>query len=348
MIKRVLLAGSQLGLIDQSDISLYDGFRQMGCTVKAFDYRATSFLPRWISRLVPKSMRGLSPRRLPGVEQADSSMSNRRFVSLIKRFRPQLIIALQAERLTPAALCRARESGAVLMNWMHDHPEGRIDAEVVPLYDCWLVWDLSLSGWFMERGAKRVEHLPVACDPKRHYPAALSADEKKRWRSRVCFVGGYQPNRAALLATLADMGLAIWGPGWEKADSAALKACIRGTQALDRKDWLKAYAAADIVVNIHSQASEGLNLRVWEALASRACLVTDHRADIDRFLKGVVAVFHSPEELRRRCQELLKDEALRRQVAEEGYQRVLTHHTFRHRAEQILMWAGGIHKETSV
>ena len=234
MISRLVLVGSQLGLVDQSDISLLEGFQQLDCQVRAFDYRATTFVPRWLSRMIPRRMRKLSPRQLPGVEQADSSASNKRFVALIKRFHPELVIALQAERLTPVALCEVRKAGCLLINWMHDEPEGRINPEVVPLYDCWLVWDASAAQWLRECGAKRVEHLPVACDPKRHYPVALSASEKQQWASKICFVGGFMPNRAAFLSSIADLGLAIWGPGWDKGEQGPLRRCIRGSQALSR------------------------------------------------------------------------------------------------------------------
>jgi len=93
------------------------------------------------------------------------------------------------------------------------------------------------------------------------------------------------------------------------------------------------------VINIHSQGKEGLNLRVWEATAAGACLVTDHRADINRFLSGAVGTFTSLDELRQCCQKLLADPVGRKQMAQEGRRRVLAQHTFRHRAEQILKWA---------
>ena len=346
MVNRLVLAGSQLGLVEQSDISLLEGFQQLGCQVRAFDYRATTFIPRWFSRLVPKRLRPLSPRRLPGVEQADASASNQRFIALVKQFRPELVIALQAERLTPVALCEARKAGAVLMNWMHDEPEGRIDPEVVPLYDCWLVWDASLTEWLRERGAKRVEHLPVACDPKRHHPVILSASEKQHWASKICFVGGFMPNRAAFLSSVADLGLAVWGPGWDKIGEQSLRRCVRGTRALSREEWLKAYSAADIVINIHSQGKAGLNLRVWEALAAGACLVTDYRGDVEP-LGDTVDTFTSLSELRQRCQELLADPVRRKQMAEAGRKHVLAEHTFRHRAGQILKWATECQRVTS-
>ena len=93
------------------------------------------------------------------------------------------------------------------------------------------------------------------------------------------------------------------------------------------------------MINIHSQGKEGLNLRVWEAMAAGACLVTDYRADINRFLSGTVETFTSLGELRQCCQKLLADPAGRKQIAQEGRRRVLAQHTFRHRAEQILKWA---------
>jgi len=340
MPARVLVVGCHLGLAEHMDAGLIRGFRQIGCQVGTFDYRASNFLPGILRRVVPSHLRHrLSPRRLPAVERADTGVSNRRFLVKIRRFRPDVLVALQAERLSGESIAAARRHGLVAMNWIGDEPWRFLPEDIIPAYDLWAVFDRTLGGWLLEHGARRVEHLPVACDPTLHHPVPLSPHERRRWASRVCFVGGHTEPRENVLESVADLGLSIWGPGWRQARSPRIRECIRASRMLSRAEWLKAFAAADLVLNIHSQGQEGLNLRVWEALGCEACLVSNYMADFDRFLNGLVVTFGDAGELRQRCQELLADPERRTAMARRARQHVLRAHTYAHRAETFLRWA---------
>ncbi|MBI3550322.1 MAG: glycosyltransferase [Elusimicrobia bacterium] len=336
---RVLVAGAHIGLVEQMEACVERAFREAGCELRMFDYRASRVAPSFLKRLIPAGLRAkLSPRRVPAVERADAARSNAAFLEEARRLRPELFVALRADRLAPESVLRLKESGAFAVNWLADDPERFVPPETVAPYDVWAVVDATWAGWLKRHGAKRVEHLPLACDPALHHPVELAPEECRRWQSKICFVGSYSPSREAALSAVADLGLSVWGPGWSAAADPAVRARVREERALPREEWLKAYAAADVVVNVHAQAVEGLNMRVWESLAAGACLVGDARADIERFLPGAVATFRDAGELRAVCSALLEDPARRRAQAEAGRKRVIENHTFLHRARVLLEW----------
>lgn len=337
---RVLLVGTDFAG-GQTDTWWQRAFLQEGCAVSLFDYRETRVIPGWLKRLVPATLRHtLSPRRVGSIEHVDSLKSNRRFMDCLRLKRPQLIFALQAERLNAEAIQAARSAGAVTVNWMTDDPWRVIPESVVAAYDIWAVFDLSYRDWLLQHGARRIEHLPMACDPQMHHPVRLSNAAFKRLKSSICFVGGFAPVRQEMMRAVADLGLGIWGPGWRQATDKAVRACVREGRLLKRQEWLQVYSAADIVLNVHAQGKEGLNARTWEALACETCLVSDERADIAKMLPGIVATFSNPQQLRKRCEELLQDEAKRQLLAVSSRRLVLEKHTYRHRVRTVLQWTG--------
>ena len=342
---RVLLVGCHFGRVEETDALLERALIESGCEVKTFDYLASAVRVPLVHSLVPARIRSLlSPRRIAAVAQHDAQASNVRFVEAVRHFQPDAVLALRAERLDAAALAVARKQ-AVLLNWTSDEPWRFNPSETVECFDLWAVTDRTWETWLAERGASRVEYLALACDPKLHAPVELSADEKTKWRSEICFVGSYLPLRENYLKSVADLGLAVWGPGWDQVQDAALRRCVRSSRPLARKDWLKAYAAAKVVVNIQGQGVEGLSLRIWEALAAQTCLVTDYRIDFERLLPGQGASFRSAAELKSICQALLADEPRRLKLARAGREAVLNGHTFLHRAKTLVAWMEAIRRE---
>ncbi len=339
-VSRVLMVGSHIHLVEQTEACLESALRDTGLTVSTFDFRACAAVPRFLTRLIPSRLRyRFSPRRLPAVERIDASASNRQFVSLLSDFRPDLVLALRAERVNAASISAAREMGAVTFNWTLDEPWQYVPSEVVPAYDLWMVIDRTWGEWLLEKGAQRLEHFPLGCDPSLHKPVELSPEERQHWHSSLCFVGGYLPIREKILSAVADMGLAIWGPGWDRAENPLVRRCVREGRSLSRQEWLKAYAAADVVINVHTQGPENLNLRAWEALAAGVCLLSDYRADLDRFLPGEVASYRDAEEMRQQCRELLSDPEKRKRLAYRAREKALSSHTFVHRVQEILRLA---------
>jgi spore maturation protein CgeB len=79
-------------------------------------------------------------------------------------------------------------------------------------------------------------------------------------------------------------------------------------------------------------------IRVFEALASAACLISLPWDDTDGLFEmgRDFAVAHSPDEMRELIAWLCNDNAARQQFGEYGRQTIVSRHTCAHRADQLL------------
>jgi spore maturation protein CgeB len=107
------------------------------------------------------------------------------------------------------------------------------------------------------------------------------------------------------------------------------------------------YSAARVVLHVpRRQYLELLpgtpTIRIFEALASRACLISLPWADTDElFTPGRdFAVARSPDEMRELIDWLCHDDGARQSFAEHGYATIHARHTCGHRARQLLALLG--------
>ena len=158
---------------------------------------------------------------------------------------------------------------------------------------------------------------PVGCDPKIHY---VGAKEKKY---DGCFIGNFHN------------GLA--GPRIEALD-AFFRACptiFFGNRMFQQ--MAEIYAESRLVFN--RSINGDANMRVFEALCSGSCLVTDRVPDLARL--GLVdgrdyVGYSSIEELTAATKILLANDDERERIAFNGRAAVLEKHTYAHRARAIL------------
>jgi spore maturation protein CgeB len=176
----------------------------------------------------------------------------------------------------------------------------------------------------------RAHYLAFGCDPAYLRPVRASA----RWRAALSFVGSRNPQRERVLQEVADLGVAVWGPGWSQGP-------VYGD------DFVRALAGATVGLNLHQQFGDGgdparygtgANMRVFELAAVGTPQLADAKADIARhFVPGrEVVLYRSVAELRERARELLADDALRRSLAAAARARALGEHTWAHRLQELL------------
>lgn len=101
----------------------------------------------------------------------------------------------------------------------------------------------------------------------------------------------------------------------------------------------KVFAASKINLNFTiPNIKSGLPLRIWDVLGSGGFLMTNFQAEIPYYFKNKedLVCFESTEELTELCGYYLTHEEERRRIAENGYQKVLAHHTYGQRIAKMI------------
>lgn len=169
---------------------------------------------------------------------------------------------------------------------------------------------------FRNAGISNVHWLPLACDPALHavgpferkidvaYIGSLNADEESRRRLLLDQIAARFPNHRI-------------GKAWP-ADMAAI------------------YAQSKIVVNF--AVERDVNMRVFEAMASGALLITDEAEGLEAlFTDGEhLVLFRKDEDVFDCIARYLADEDARARIAAAGQAKVLAEHTYDHRMRSMI------------
>jgi len=170
---------------------------------------------------------------------------------------------------------------------------------------------------FKSLGHKQVHWLPLACDPQIH------GDRQLARVYDIGFVGKVMSSdheRSKILQELARrFKMNEYGRWYEKEEITGI------------------YSASKIVVNI--PANGDLNMRVFEAMAAGALLITkkiaNGQADLFRHGENLVE-YKDTEDLLAKVSYYLQNEKERARIALNGRQLAIKEHTYERRCEQIL------------
>jgi spore maturation protein CgeB len=215
-------------------------------------------------------------------------------------------------------------------------------------YDSILAYSPSVAERYRALGFERVHVLHEAADTTVFAPLDVPK------MNDVVFVGNYgDGDRSDELedfvfaprSSLAHLRYAVFGVRYPEHIVARLNNGLN----IAYGGWLpnvlvaSVYSAARVALHIPRRQYVDLlpgtpTIRVFEALASGACLIslpwqdTDHLFDVDRDF----AVARTPAEMRDLIAWLCEDEGARRAFGEHGRQTILARHTCGHRADQLL------------
>jgi len=322
---------------------LSSALRRLGHQVVPFDHRAF---------LIPGRLRA----GLAFLDRFDHERLNSLLLRLIRRERPDLLIVNQGTVLVRRTVELARALGVRCVNWFSDFPaEFEEGLAIATVYDAFFLGSSFAARRHREAGHRHAAWLPFGCDPQTHHPDASAASGPGSFPAggastlpdgpTVVFVGSHYPERQILLRFLRGLPVGVWGPGWLRAaNDPHVAPMIRGG-ALRPAAWRALYARCRVALNIHygsfgpeDVSGDLANTRVFEIPACGAYQVVDCQGDVLRLFKEGqhLAAFSSGEELRARVVEALQDDDLRRAVAARGRAEVLAHHTYEHRACQLV------------
>jgi spore maturation protein CgeB len=264
-------------------------------------------------------------------------------VELARETRADLVLALAQAPLAAPALDRLRAIGVPSAFWFVENtrvlPYWR---DIVGYYDCvYAIQDGPVLDQMRAHGAPQAAYLPMACDPHVHQAVALTTADRDRYGSALSFAGAPYLNRRHVLAGLCDLGLKVWGEGWE---TTALAGHLGAVGRFDRETMMRVFCASTINLNLHSAEHvtgldplpDYVNPRTFELAACGAFQLVDARTPLAAvFAADEVAVFHDVAELRRLAGHYLEHPQERAAMAARAQRRALAEHTYDHRVVQI-------------
>ncbi|MBN1493692.1 MAG: glycosyltransferase [Candidatus Omnitrophica bacterium] len=285
-------------------------------------------------------------------EHIDLKRINHGLCVKVKRERPDVCLISNGIRIFPSTAKFIRSLGVKTALWTTD-PPAKFDGIIELAKDCDVVMCAGSEAIEIlhKKGVTHAALLPFACDPIFHKKVDMSDEERAHYAHDVVFVGSQYPNREKVLELLANCGLAIWGPGWERlSNDLPLKNCIQGG-ALQTEEWTRLFSASKIVLEVIYQDAvvpcHQTSMRIFEALACESFVMTDNLADAPGIFtdKEHLVFFSGADDLCKKVKYYLEHEDERRAIARKGHELVVTQHTYIHRMQTLLKYCNGESRE---
>jgi spore maturation protein CgeB len=213
---------------------------------------------------------------------------------------------------------------------------------LVPRYDLVLTYgggDPVVKA-YMAVGARECVPVYNALDPSTHYPVPPEA----RFECDLAFLGNRLPDREArveefflnVAAKLPEKQFLLGGNGWnDKAITANVR--YAGHVYTNEHNAFNSTPKAVLNISRESMARYGFSpaTRVFEAAGAGACIITDFWEGIELFLEPNLEVIVAKDgaEVAQHLGKLTLSRA--RGIGEAAKRRVLSEHTYAHRAELV-------------
>jgi spore maturation protein CgeB len=255
------------------------------------------------------------------------------------------------DQLLEAAVLHVKEPHTITVFWDVDAPVtlDRVKQDssdpfnnLIPLYDLILTYgggDAVVNG-YRALGARECVPIYNALDPDTHHPVP----REERFACDLALLANRLPDREARVEKffldaakrLPDYQFMLGGSGWGDKHMTANVNYVGHVYTRDHNAF-NCSARAVLNVNRDSMASYGFSppTRIFEAAGSAACLITDAWEGIEAFLTPdrEVLVANDAEDV---VQLLLAlDDQKAKQIGQAAMRRVLSEHTYQHRALQL-------------
>jgi spore maturation protein CgeB len=230
----------------------------------------------------------------------------------------------------PATLERMRENGSDPFR------------PLVPQYDLVLTYGGGdpVTTAYTEFGAQLCVPIYNALDPTTHHPV----ERDSRFEAELGFLGNRLPDREARVeefflraaALLPDQRFLLGGSGWENKNLPPSVQYVGHVYTADHNAF-NCTPLAVLNVSRDSMARYGYSpaTRVFEAAGAAACLITDEWEGIELFLEPGREVLVAADGAAVAEHVRALDAQRARRVGRAAYERVLSEHTYAHRAAQL-------------
>lgn len=159
------------------------------------------------------------------------------------------------------------------------------------------------------------------------------------------YVRNYFRKKVLDMLLTAGIPVTVIGEGWEQYHCTK-ENTLRRERGVPFALSFERIAKAHILLNVSPIFNRGMHDRILAGMANKTVVLTDENPYLKAKLKeGYHVCFYSLERMESLVEQaeiLLTNNKFRTEIAENAYQEFETHHTWKHRAVQILAWADEI------
>jgi hypothetical protein len=169
--------------------------------------------------------------------------------------------------------------------------------DCIQVFDLYYIWSRSLVERLRREGCPRPVYHACAYDEELHFPAT---DRDPGLSQTITLVGTYDARRAAVMTSIADLPVRIYGNGWNRIPPRSpLRDKVRPVALGD--DLRRAITSSLACLNIlRPQNMDAHNMRTFEVPAMGGVMLTHRSADQEAFFPEGQAslMFGDTDELR--------------------------------------------------
>lgn len=333
-VRQIMLVGHYP--LEALECSYHRALEALGCEVHRFDIVTA------IQRHVPLGSVGRLFNAFVPVEPWIRKASRDLALQAIK-IQPDLVLTFGHYPIRIGAVFQLRASTNATL--VHVWPDPMVNwnndlTACLPLYDLVATYSQATVPVFERLGARRAVWVPLAGDPALHADIVCTDEDRRRFSAQVTFIGGWRPEREALLSQLGDFDLKIWGPDWGRR--------CRGNRVIMRAwqnrpiygaDFAKVVQCTQVNLNIIDPNNyPAANMRFFEIPVAGGLQVSSACPEMEgEFAHGVhLFYYEDAASLSNLVPVLLKDRDRRKQVAVAANAKVLSAHTYEHRVQQLV------------
>ncbi len=345
--------GGKPFLESQGQQCIYDALKKLGHEVFVFRYSDTYLIPNKIRIPIKEFFIHFFPSFYHKVNRfndkfykliPENFVKNKKLYGLSIKTKPELIIISGGfSQIFPANLLNIKNklSPKIILlggvNPTTSSPDAEREIVVKKTVDIVVENDRHYKELWEKLGAKKVIVLPISSiDPSLHRKVKLNKKEQQLYNSDVCFVGTLTSNRQIILSSLTNFNLKIFGdiPAGLTLDDE-LKHFYYG-EAWGEK-MVKIFNCAKIVLNIQPpDMTYGGNMRTFEIPGCGAFQLVDRYSN-EWFVEGKeIASFRNVGDLKRKISFFLKNDKIRRSIANAGYNKSHKEHTYEKHFKKLL------------
>ena len=194
-----------------------------------------------------------------------------------------------------------------------------------------LCWDKDAIKVLRDKGISKCVYFPMGVNEAVFKLMPLDGAALENYGCDFCFVGGPTPARVQLLEAIHDKNLKIYGYDQETWTARPNLKPHFQYLVFDRDELAKIYNASLASVNVtREHGKSSLNMRVYEAMACGALLLTDDKQDARELFTPdqEILVYTDENELGKTADLIIKNRNFARKIARRGRERILEGHTY--------------------